>query len=401
MGTKYTLNITERFSDFLMALLYMSFITLETNVAGVYIIAGLTIAIFLINFIRRPNFTLHTGQFHLYMLLFALFSLASSLWAVNAGYAIEKGVTILELLVVYTLLYKAYYYADTERLLKIIMWAGFILGIYTVIFVGIDTLQDTLQEEGRLENSFANVNSIGMACCSSIIIAFYLFKKKRNYIHLIFCLPSIMIIAGSGSRKALVMLILGLLFVFLYQNSKKRYGKRFLKIVGSLLILAIIAYAGIESGIFDGAMSRMDGLIASITGKGEIDSSTALRSYYKLIGIEQFCDTPILGIGMGNARILALSATGHDCYLHCNYVELAANGGIIGLILYYWIYIPIIKKEFRARKIDFYAPIILFLVFLHLVMDYGAVSYYSKQTYFLLMVIMLHLNKLKNFKLAK
>lgn len=399
--TTHRRGFADTVSDVLMILLYMSFITLETDVTGVYIMIGLIATIFVINIVRRPNLSLHTGRFHLYMLLFALFSLASSMWAINADYAIENGITILELLAAFSLLYGAYYNADIERLLKIMMWAGFILGLYTIMFYGVDALEDTLQSEGRLDNAFANVNTIGMACCKSVVIALYLFRQKRNYIHLLFCLPSIIIIAGSGSRKALVMLILGLLFVFLYQNREKKKSKKFLKIIGSLLILSIIVYAGISSGIFAGSMARMDGLIASFTGEGEVDHSSYLRELYRLLGFQQFLDTPILGIGMGNARILALSATGHDCYLHCNYAELAANGGIIGLILYYWIYIPIIRKEFRARKIDSYAPAILFLVFLQLLMDYGAVSYFSKQTYFLLMVVMLHLDKLKNLKLTE
>jgi len=139
----------------------------------------------------------------------------------------------------------------------------------------------------------------------------------------------------------------------------------------------------------------MDGLIASFTGEGHIDSSSALRAYYRFLGFAQLEESPFLGIGMGNARILALSATGHDCYLHCNYAELAANGGIIGLILYYWIYIPILRKEWKVRKLDYCAPLILFIVFIRLVMDYGAVTYYGKTTYFLLMVALLHINKLR------
>lgn len=399
--TSHKLGIADTISDVLLTLLYMSFVTLETDVTGVYIMVGLISAIFLINIIRKPNFSLHLGRFHFYMLLFGIFSLLSSFWAMNAEYAIEKALTIFELLVAFSLLYSVYYYADTERFLKIIMWAGLLLGIYTISFYGVDALEDTLQSESRLGSSFANINSIGMACCSSIIIALYLFRKGKSYIHLIFCLPSILIVAGSGSRKALVMLLLGLMFVFLYQNHDNKKSKKFLKIVGALLLLAIIVYAGFASGIFSGSLSRMEGLIASLTGKGDADSSSILREFYRVLGFSQLEQTPFLGIGMGNARILALSTTGHDCYLHCNYAELAANGGIVGLILYYWIYIPIIKREWRARKIDFYAPIILFLVFLRLVMDYGTVSYYGKETYFLLMVVMLHIDKMKRLKLAK
>lgn len=385
-------------SDVLMTFLYMSFIIFSIDINGVYIMIATTILIVAINMLKQNSLNFHIGTFHAYMLIFALYSIISSLWARDSAYAIEKGVTLLELLVVFSLLYACYYKASIERLLKIIMWAGLILGIYTVIFVGVDTLRETLQDEGRLENSFANINVIGMACCSSIIIALYFFKREKNKINLAFCIPSLFVVAGSGSRKALVMLILGILFIFLYQNKDKGSKFKFRKIIISLIALVVVFYIAAESGLFAGSLNRFDGLIASFTGEGEVDSSSALRSFYRLLGFTQLLKTPFLGMGMGNARLLAYASTGHDCYLHCNYAELAANGGVIGLILYYWIYIPILKKEWSASKYNFIAPLILVIVIIQLVMDYGAVTYYSKTTYFLLMVVMLHLNELKKIK---
>lgn len=357
-----------------------------------------TILIAAINILKHNGLDFHFGEFHAYMFIFALYSLISSLWAREPAYAIEKGITLLELLVVFSMLYACYYRAGIERLLKIIMWSGLILGIYTVIFVGVDTLRDTLQDESRLENSFANINVIGMACCSSTIIALYFFKQEKNLINLVFCIPALFVVAGSGSRKALVMLILGILFIFLYQNKDKRSKFKFRKIIVSLITLVVVFYIAAESGLFAGSLNRFDGLIASFTGEGKVDSSSALRSFYRLLGFGQLLETPLLGIGMGNARLLALAYTGHDCYLHCNYAELAANGGVIALILYYWIYIPILRNEWAASKYNYLAPLILVIVVIHLVMDYGAVSYYSKTTYFLLMVVMLHLNEVNKIK---
>ena len=94
---------------------------------------------------------------------------------------------------------------------------------------------------------------------------------------------------------------------------------------------------------------------------------------------------------MGNGRLLALEATNHDCYLHCNYAEIAACGGIVGLVSFYGIYLYIIIKEFKYLAIDKYAVIVLTVILCKLMTDWGAVNYASKSTYFLFMMYFSHL----------
>ncbi len=391
-------KIHERFSDALMVLLYLSFTIFANDVTGAVVMAALVALIILINILgERRRFGLHFGKFQLYMALFATFSFMSTLWAVKPDYAVEKGGTLFQLAVIFTLLYATYYYARIERLLKIVMWSGFILAIYTIVFYGFDTLQTTLNDAARLENDFANVNSIGMGCSTSIIIAYFFYKRDKSLLPILFSIPAILIVALTGSRKAFVMLIFGILLLLRYQRHSKKASplKRGFNVLGSVIVFLIIIYFIGKQGIFEGSIERMDGFIASITGKGEVDHSTYLRNLYRALGFAQFIQTPILGMGMGCARTLALRYTGHDCYLHCNYAELAANGGIIGLILYYWIYVFILKKEIKAFKYDSLAPIILIIVSMTLMMDWGAVLYYSKTTYFTLMIVMLHINKLR------
>lgn len=383
-------------TDILATLLYTSFVIFAEDAKGVYSMIALIFAIFFINFARSPgNFKLHLGIFHYYIISLALFSYLSALWAIRPDLAFEKGTTLMSILVLFSILYSIYYHSSIERLLKIIMWSGFILSIYTISFYGLDQLQIILNSGRRLNNEFANVNEIGMACSTSVLIAVYFFKKNKKIIDIVFCVPAIMIVAGTGSRKALVMLILGLIFIFLHQQNKSNGFKRYFKLIFAIAITCIVVYSILQLDIFAGSLERIDGLIASITGKGEIDHSTYLRDIYRTVGFKQFNDTPFLGIGIGNARLLAIAATGDNCYLHCNYAELAASGGMVGLILYYWIYIPIIRKEFLSLRTNNLSSIILLLTLIHLVMDYGCVTYYTKSTFFFMLIVLLHYNRLK------
>lgn len=391
---KYRSSNLELLEDLCTILLYLSFIVFSTNSLGIYYMITFVSVIYLLHCLcTRFQLSFHKGVFHCYILLISIFCLLSAIWAQQSSYAIEKGLTLLELLAIFSLLYEVYYYTP-ERLLKCLKWAGFILSIYTIIFVGIDNLSDTIGNEGRMENSFANVNVIGMCCSTSVLLAFFYGRIKRSMIDMILCLPALFIVAVSGSRKALIMLVLGLIYIILSQrkgeNNSGSARKRILSIIGATLFLVIFIYVIAKTGLFSGTLSRMEGLIASITGKGDADSSSILREYYRYLGFEQFLKTPILGIGMGNPRLIALQYTGNDCYLHCNYAEVAAGGGIVGLVLIYWIYIKLWKAEFKTIKSDQYASMMLFLILLNLVLDYGMVSYYSKSTIFIILILCLH-----------
>lgn len=390
------ISVSENIKDLLSVLLYISFITLSNDVNGVFYMLILIVLIYLIHF-KSYGFPVRIklGVFHKYMLGVSLFCLFSSLWARNSNYAIEKGMTVFELLIAFSLLYEAYSKVAIKRLFLILMWSGFVLSVYTILFVGLDTLQETIKEATRMENTFANINVIGMCCSTSVLISFYFLQKRRNIIDILMCIPCLIVISASGSRKAFVMLVIGILYIMLfkpYDQSKKKGFSKYVALLFSFVVLLIIITEVGKSGFFGGTLERMDGLVASLTGKGEEDSSSMIRSYYRLIGFRQFFETPFLGIGMGNARLLAYEYTGYDCYLHCNYAEVAANGGVVGLLLVYWIYVKLIRSELRVLRTDPYAVMILLFIILNLILDYGNVSYYSKDTYFMLMTCCLHID---------
>jgi len=392
------LPILEHIKDFLATLLYLSFVVFSNDAMGVYFMVALVLLIFALNAAhsKQPIFT-RIGLFHRYMLWISLYCFVSALWAWNPDYAVEKGLTIFELLIAFSLLYECYKNSGVDRLLTIIMWGGFFLSIYTFFFYGIDNLQDTIEEGERLENGFANINTVAMTCSSSIIIAYYLFKKRLNVLDILLCLPCLLVVASSGSRKAFVMLVAGViaLSVF-YSNSKKKNSNKLLTIIGYVFMIIAVSFFIAKSGIFAGTIERMDEMMPSLTGKSEADSSSMIRAYYRYIGFEQFLKTPILGIGIGNGVLLALQHTGRFCYLHCNYAEIAACGGIVGLYIVYWIYFKLIKMELRYVKKDPAAVMMLIFLFMNLIMDYGSVSYYGKETYFMFMIFCIHYDSLKS-----
>ena len=394
-----TASRRDKVSDLLSVLLVSSFTLFSLNTIGAIIMVALVFLIY-INYLlsNGGRVRFHLGIFHTYLIIAGLFCFLSAIWAIEPKYAIEKGVTLFEILVAFSLLYEVYKDCSIKRLFMILMWSGFFLSIYAIVFVGIDNLQETLENADRLESSFANINLIGISAASSMLIACYYLFKRNNVLDILFCIPSLLVVAASGSRKALVFLVIGIIVISTNMSKTKRGGIKSNKLLSAIfycIFIIAIVYLFSKLSIFKGTMARMDGMIASFTGKGEADSSSLIREYFRKIGFEQFLKTPILGIGMGNARILAMQFTGRDCYLHCNYAEIAANGGIVGLVVFYWLYLKLLYSEYRCKANNAEVLLVLLFLMLNLVMDYGMVSYYSKDAIYRIMVFCIHYESLK------
>ena len=163
-----------------------------------------------------------------------------------------------------------------------------------------------------------------------------------------------------------------------------------------MVLATITTYFILKAPIFSGVLERMEGLWNGLSGNGAIDYSTYVRNRMALVGLEQFKETPILGMGMGNTHYLSQAEVGLDTYLHNNFVELLAGGGIIGFAIYYSIYIFLFKNFwcYRRYKDNEYGICLVMMIVLFL-MDFGRVSYFSKIQYIYIMLFFLETLKLK------
>ncbi|EOU1884069.1 MAG: O-antigen ligase family protein [Clostridium perfringens] len=389
---EYT-NFSEKIIWILTVILFALFYILDTNPNISYILFGVTILIFILSaYDSKGKIRIKITSFQVLVFMFSLFCIISSIWSYSATLAIEKGVTIFEILVCMSLLYLHYSkYKSIDGLIKAVMYGGGIVSIYTFYYYGIKNVFNAVVTGIRLDSGFANINVVGMSCTLSIIIAIFYAINDKVGPYLLLIIPEIIVVAASGSRKALIMLVLGILLVIVTRVTTKNIFKTVIKTI--IICVCIYYIAPYFLSLFSGINERMQGIFALITGQGRIDHSTIVRQEMIHTGIEQFKKTPILGIGIGNARFLNI---GGYYYLHNNYVELLTCGGILGFILYYSIYLVVIINLIKYKLFSNKISIIVFIMIINfLVMDYGAVSYYSKTTYFYLMIFYLHISNIK------
>ena len=329
------------------------------------------------------------NSFQTNIIVFAIYCFISTLWAIDPSDAIERGITVVEICVCMTVFLWAYSNMQNPfyRLLKAVMYGGYAVTIYTFIFIGIKNILFMVALGGRLDSTFDNVNTIGLICAISLILSVFFLYQKKNWLLVLLDIPTLVLLSACGSRKALLVTIIGCFAIYIFRHRTVNKIAFVFKIIISIVFLFIILRLLLSLSIFSGISERMEGLLAMVTGNGEIDHSAQVRQDMFKLGISIFKDNPIFGIGMGNAHIYTLKYIGHDCYLHNNYAELLANGGVVGTYLFYRIYLSVIKKLKRNHRLKTQEGVmILILMFCLLVSDLSVVSYYSKLTYFFFMI---------------
>ena len=387
--------ILEKLVWLLTVCILTTYILLEEYSWGRYVFFGASFLVALLAGIRyKGKLTIRLQVFHWFALFFAGYCALSSVWALRPSDAIQKGETIF-LTAVCTMMTYVYYQDEDDiwKLLRAVKWTGYIVSVYAILFYGMNQIM----AGSRLNNDFSNVNTIGMAVAVACTIQAHEWIYKKNRWPAVFMIPCGLIIAATQSRKAMLILLLGILGVYIV---KKRLGKGMLNHVAKIagvIIVALVAFVLVYSlPVFEGVRERMDSMIAGILGTGKADRSTLIRLSMIDLGFEWFLKYPIGGVGVGCPHILAAQYLNFNAYLHNNFVELLCGGGVIGFCLYYAIYVYLFVNLLKYRDADRQHFEICFVwLMLMLLMDYGMVSYYSKSQWFYLMIHFLNICCLK------
>lgn len=391
-------SIIDNIVFFLTAFFIASFSILHAYSYGKYIMLAIAILILLLGaYSNDGKVYLCFDEYQKYILLFAVFCLLSAFWATkDANLAISKGTTLISILFTFYPLYLYYKNQNAECIFRAIMWSGFLVTGYVFAYFGVSTIVSLAFSAQRLPSIFDNTNTIGMLVAVATIISFYFFLNEGLSITTFLMVPAVVIVAVSGSRKAFVMLLAGVAMVYALHYLRKGNIKAVLGLVLGGLIGIVILIVAKDMPLFAMILQRMEGLIGLLTGNGVIDNSSRVRNLYSELGINLFLEHPIVGIGMDNAKVYNGMFYGEEHYLHNNYVELLANGGIIGFVIYYALYFKILVDLWKAKASkDCLLEVVFTLVVLNLIMQYGYVAYYDKINYIYLMGYCLYIEKIK------
>lgn len=388
-----TNRMYDRVSWLLLLVMCSSFLIYNTSQLSTISVALCCGLLFCVMAIRnRGRICVRLTIFHGMVMSFAMFCFVSSLWAANGAESRSRAITIIEILFCMTIVFWRYCDSESSReILSVIMWSSVVVTIYSLYFYGGSRFFAMASGIIRIGNDYANANAIGMWAAISTVLFIYFILNEGMKLKYIAVIMPIMLVAFSQSRTAFIELIIGiLLVVFFRYREKKQFLKGVFHIVFAILIIVAVIFFVSRFQVFSGLNERIQSLVDYSQGKSVREASVIQRELYIQAGWKQFLKTPILGVGIGNTDQITMIVTGRSTYLHNNFIELLASGGIIGFGIYYGIILYLIIKLIPfALKKESFSDACLIVLIVHTIADYGTVSYYTKGTYFILVLCFL------------
>lgn len=320
-----------------------------------------------------------------FLIAFNVLCIISMLWAVRLDKAMTMAVRTLPLLTVFALILYNYIdeIKDPRVLIGSIYIAGIALALYTIYMQGgLGGYMSQLGSGERVGENVNNVNTIGLGTGVSAIIAFYYVVSKRRPVHLLALLLCGFVALGTGSNKAVVVMVLGCLLILIFDAISSGNILSLVKLaLGVAAVIAMFALL-LQLPMFETLNHRFTGMLNAYAGSGRMDHSAYIRNLLVKAGFEQFVQTPALGIGINNGSVVAMKAVGHDYYLHNNYVELLVDVGVVGTVLFYAL--PLVALIACLKKIkrgNAEAVLVVAIMLVWLIIQWGYVAYYAKPTY--------------------
>ncbi len=316
--------------------------------------------------------------------LFFAWESLSLIWSADKKYSLFRWETQAQLFLLFLFVY---YYIRTKGSVNVFLvatyWSGYALMIYTVYRYGLATILAFVSGAERLGGEINNENAYGMFFASAILVAFYFITQKRSKLHIISIVLFSFFALASGSKKAAVMILAGIVGI-----SVLTYGiKRMWKIVLVFVFLIVSILAIVNTNLFPSVVERFTSFLG-----GEFNAGDYNRKMFRKAGLKLIVKRPLFGYGL--AAFAEVSGIG--TYSHDNFIEIGVGSGVVGLILYYvpWFSSAwFLLKDFFREKGD--SLILFMLVFLYIVMGIGGVQYESRDAWILLAVALATIDKIE------
>ena len=307
---------------------------------------------------------------------FLLFSGASLLWTITP----DGTMKLLRVLIkVFLICVVAASYYNTSNRIERSMKAIYCSLIIVVGYITIMTPVSNWTSEALGKEFGIDTVRYAVRAAFCAVLGLYYYTKTKKKIHLAICFSMLILSLITAKRTGIVFFaIAALIYYFVLQPS---INKR-LKTIIIIAIIGLIALQVIDSVpiLSETIGKRMLDFTSTFFGGQMVDASTIQRMKLMGYAIELFQRSPIFGNGL-NATRAYLGALNfeHVTYAHNNYLEIASGLGIVGIVLYYAMYVYGLLQCRRSLRIERkkQTAFIFALLVAYLVCDLMQVSYES------------------------
>lgn len=274
-------------------------------------------------------------------------------------------------------------FINNQEYFKALCWAYVIISfVNTIAMLAMGRL--FLQNGERLGESFeVNPNVLATFLMYAVIYGFWLFcyetEVKKKIVLIIAILMIAYALSLTGGRKFTLAPIMFLIILLMMKNREMMHKKTFRTIL-TIFVVLILAYFLMMNipALYNALGIRIEQMLNAVTGKGETDMSTELRSQLRSLAIQGWLESPIWGHGFDSFKYLSARNGLGFFYSHSNITELLYNGGILQFISYYWFYIMLFFMSLKRSQItEKYRSFCIAAVAVQAFYDYGGVSYHG------------------------
>lgn len=385
MNNQKTFDIYNRKTSFtlydiiisLLVLSSLSFYDIKLVFLGIQLIS---FAITFAQILARKSLPTHVFAYMCWLSSFAFYGFASSLWISEqntTAISVTFSVIQVGLIAICIMLYIQNRPERFIKLINIFILSALIISIRFFISVPISAWG---QEARFSEDTLFGGNIPAMIMSFSVVFLFYYtFIQKINKKHkgiaicLIFLFTLITLLMGT--KKGILIIAIGV--VFLWVSHTKKPFKLITRILISVVACIAIYYAIMHIPVLYGSIGyRIEGMIKGFQN-GQGDASTNARIKFIADAMRVFKENRWFGVGQDGYRYENIY---EPVYSHNNYVELLANLGILGFILYYSVFVVVLVKSFKQLRKNLLPMTTLIIM---LIIDISMVSYSCEMSYVL------------------
>lgn len=312
--------------------------------------------------------------------IFVGYSFIGGFVAVNMATFVARQFTLVQLWFLVVMIFDVFYVHQfgTERMFRILL-----LGIIGAAVIGLLSWEPGT---GRLGGTLVNPNGFGAAMLLGLGLILLL-PVRPGLLHpaLVAILSAGLTVAVtlSGSRKAMLgslalLCVYGMLTVF--RNA--RHPLRLIGLVVIVLLGSLAVFRWFETTPY---WSRIENLFQFMQGESVREGSVYERAAMMVAGIEVWKENPVIGVGTDQFRYHAGAFGIRETYSHSNPIEVLANFGLVGALLYYgaygalsWRLASVIRRCWSFRELRYRLLFLTAFWIIWVVLEVAWVTYYSK-----------------------
>ena len=268
---------------------------------------------------------------------------------------------------------------DCTWVMHLYMIAGLLFSLVALIFYTGDLFSGR-----RFGFSLGlNPNEIMVQMILPASFAFFMAYKDEhvNYKYVVSFALCALVLLSTGSKKSVLIALYVIIFLLLKSERKSK-----IKTIVGLIVAGLLAYYALFNVDFlYNSLGRRVEALFSLSNNVITNANTTdyTRHMMRRDAFRFFLDSPIWGNGCESFRFISSYGT----YSHNNYAEILCSYGAIGGVAYYILPITYLIKSgnrllFKKEK-NIYLCLIVGLIIVYLLIDWGAVTTISRYNMFL------------------